>query len=76
MKVGDKIVCKKTHGYGNGEYNIRENHTYTISIINYNIEGYWITVKPWLVSYKMSKYFYTDNELRRLKLEKLCINSF
>lgn len=71
MKVGDTIVCKHSHVFGNEEHQIRKRNSYIIDVIKYDNSGIWVTVKPWLNSYLVDKYFYTENELRKLKLEKI-----
>ncbi len=78
MKIGDKLICKKTHIYGIDECKIRHNFSYTISDIvsNNNVNsgvnvGFWICVEPWSTRYLLNDWFYTVKELRKLKLETI-----
>ena len=71
LKVGDKLLCKKSSEC----YKKYEGKCYTISKIdiNYNL----IQIDDWFslyyddIFYYIWYYFYTPQELRKMKLEKL-----
>jgi len=86
MKVGDKLICKKNHGYnGFSEVSYFEvNAEYTIDTIKKWIDHYTIIIdnigftynfnlnyKQINGCYMLYDYFYTKKELRKLKLEVL-----
>jgi len=76
MKVGDKIICKKSMQF---EYKkIFENKSYTISYIANNYVYIYDNGGLVFDRYNKTKqhfydYFYTEKELRKQKLKKLCL---
>jgi len=76
LKVGNKIVCKCDNYYGgikNPVYMLRKDTAYIITHIKEDYMGLWVRVNndhP-LVGFLFKKYFYTKNELRKLKLNKI-----
>ena len=72
LKVGDKLLCKKTYNHFNC-YNIVEGEYYEISyIINYIYfdNNYFFSLDPnhyWYIW----NWFYKPQEIRKLKLKQL-----
>ena len=74
MKVGDKLLCKKSY------YDIKKHKYYTITDIkklNYFVDYYfymfesrWYCLDPNDIWY-IWNYFYTPQELRKMKLKQL-----
>ena len=80
LKVGDRLLCKKT------DEEIKKNEYYFITLISYTnnyytikiidktdnsvlIENYWFSNK--CSFYYIWNYFYTPQEVRKMKLERL-----
>jgi hypothetical protein len=84
-KIGDKVYCKKTNktcisDYIKGETYVIDDIDIVTYDINIDIIYYvfileeWFTIKYVSPYYDLfSDYFYTVRELRKLKLEKICI---
>jgi len=84
-KVGDKILCKKDRKYinlnsRNFSLSYLKNYEYTISAIHGDVFGgntkYVMRIgnqygSHWLLEYEITMIFYTKQEIRKLKLEKL-----
>ena len=81
MKVGDKYLCKKSQSFN--YYTIIENNYYTIDYL----DNIWISVcidgergitftlySDFGYGSYFYNYFYTKQEERKFKLEKLCSN--
>ena len=78
MKLGVKYLCKKSHKFN--YCSVIENNFYKIDYLNY----FWISISienncgitfsnknnGWV----FYDYFYTKQEERKLKLEKICLN--
>lgn len=81
MEIGDKIVCKRNNWYGdkdNPQYHLKKYHIYTVKEIYFqNIckkQTKWVKVYEsnyGLVGFLFDKYFYTEKELRKVKLMKV-----
>lgn len=87
MKVGDKLICKKSLSkqysgavgelyYGitpNCKYEIVEMHHHELSVkVDFGF-CIWFTrsKEPWKEFEKLDEYFYTVKEIRKIKLNKL-----
>jgi hypothetical protein len=74
LKIGEKYRCKKSHNFN--YTNIIENNYYIID----HLDKYWVRVeidskRGIALSYTSDDfydYFYSKQEERKLKLEKLC----
>lgn len=67
MKIGDKLLCKKDY------INMKKGNFYEIFEINenhINIINYTFAIKIYVHNFAW-EYFYTEKELRKLKLESL-----
>ena len=76
LKIGDKLLCKKTIYYRQEkDIDLIENEFYTIAEINsYAIKNIlWFSIKHTTTSYLyyVWDYFYTPQEERKLKLKQL-----
>ena len=83
MKQGDRVICKKsidgydTHFVSGKEYFIYETANNAVYIrFDYN-QGRWFTIEMFLdwdnsaFKYDFKSHFYTEQEFRKMKLEKL-----
>jgi len=77
LKIGDKIICKCEDYYGdikNPVYILSKGKTYIITHIHEDYLGLWVKVEhnrhPF-IGFLFKKYFYTEKELRRKKLNKI-----
>ena len=69
LKVGDKLLCKKSSQY----YYKRKGEYYTVTDINKNriyFDHDWFSLYPNNIWY-IWNFFYTSQEVRKLKLKKL-----
>ena len=76
MKIGDKLMCKKNMFYDNGHIRFEQNKLYEITSsvngsISLNKNMFFYTFYPNANEYKLCDYFYTIEELRKLKLKSL-----
>ena len=81
MKVGDKVICKKTLKLNNSKFHIAE--VYYVSFIEKSglyirtdkrvmNSGRWFNLpKSQSYRFNFNDYFYTVQEIRRMKLEAL-----
>ena len=68
-KIGDELLCKK-NGF---LYNVKKGEYYIITDIDDNMTYINITFKYY--KYNIWNWFYSPQELRKMKLEKLNINA-
>ena len=75
LKVGDKLLCKKSYKLVNNFYKCKKerNKYYTITCIDveriYFEEDFFFNISQSI--WYIWDYFYTPQELRKLKLERL-----
>jgi len=86
MKIGDELLCKCKFGYKITSAGIfKKNKNYIIKDIiyrtNYNCDDKTITtIKNFMINdnyyseYFVNTHFYSEQEIRKLKLEKIEIN--
>ena len=75
MKIGDKLLCKKSligtnHHLSKGEW-YKINDIQISNTIFYIIKGHTCQLKFGGTSWKLEDHFYTIQEARKLKLEKI-----
>ena len=76
LKIGDKVLCKKSFDDHNNRYFISGNY-YHVCIVA--LEAVYLTYKEtksgmWFyfnTDYLFKEYFYTPQEIRKIKLKKL-----
>lgn len=72
FKIGDKLICKNDDELSFSS--LKCGHTYTIDYIDKSYSVFSFigdNCMYYIISYE--KYFYTEKELRKQKLKRLCL---
>ena len=77
FKIGDRLLCKKIHKwYIKGNFYVINDVDIGPFTNDVSVEGYWFNLDKGYIGVPLfSDYFYTLEELRKLKLEKINGNS-